>query len=40
MMGPTNRTLTCVVCGDVIHEPSGDVPVIIPPADRGEYGDY
>lgn len=39
-MTPSNRTLTCVICGDPIDESSGQVPVILDQDQREEIGDY
>ena len=40
MTEPTNRILTCVVCGEPILETQGETPCIIEPSDRDEFGKY
>lgn len=40
MNEPTNRTPTCVVCGDPIDESKGEVPCYIEPSDQDDYGEH
>lgn len=40
MTGPTNRTPTCVVCGEVIDESAGGVPVWLDAEMAEELGEH